>query len=305
VSHALHNTHPRAAIIKFYSTYKQPVLTEEYYRLLTPVLSCAKSTNATVRSGAIHVSQGASGVPDSKRSVELILAPSLGGKSNGADHRQALYSMLASIPTTPTISRDLVQKMLPLMEKETSEMVLTTQSEVVPKHLAYLLQDEGEPTLDPSVAAIIVKDLLSAKSTSRKAMTMTVGQTFWYISQSDAAWSPTADRLFQDLQQPLEKILSEAQTISNSIATGPTEAWVALTVLLCACQKSAYGKRHLLPNSIAYPLGNQARASKNFQLSRTLSSQVASPRSCIQTKCIKKSRNLKRSNGCYALSRAR
>jgi len=257
VSHALHDTHPRAAIIKFYSAYKQPILTEEYYRLLTPVLSCAKSTNATVRSGAIRlfraISQGVSGVPDSKPTVELILAPSLGGKSNGADHRQALYSMLESIPTTPTTSRDLVQKMLPLMEKETSEMVLITQSELVPRHLAYLLQDEGEPTFDPSIAAIIVKDLSSAKSTSRKAMTMTVGQTFWYISQSDAAWSPTADRLFQDLQQALEKILSEAQTISNSVATGPIEVWVALTVLLCACQKSAYGKRYLPSNSVAYP----------------------------------------------------
>jgi Generalcontrol nonderepressible 1 (Gcn1) N-terminal len=256
VSHPLHDTYPQTAIIKFYSTYKQSVLTEEYYRILTPVLSCAKSTSATVRSGAIHlfraISQGASGVPDSKRALELILAPSLGGKSNGADHRQALYSMLESVPTTPTTSRDLVQKMLSLMEKETSEMVLTTHSEVVPKHLAYLLQGEGEPTVGPSIAAIIVKDLSSAKSTSRRAMAMAVGQTFWYISQSDAAWSPTADRLFQDLQQALEKILSEAQTISSSVVTGPTEAWVALTVLLCACQKSVYGKRYLLQNSIAY-----------------------------------------------------
>lgn len=254
--HALHGTHPQTAIIKFYSTYKQPVSTEEYYRLLTPVLSCAKSTNATVRSGAIHlfraISQGTSGVPDPKRAVELILAPSLSGKSNGADHRQALYSMLESIPMTPTTSLYLIQKMLPVMEKETSEMVLTTQSEVVPKHLACLLQDEGEPTLDPSIAAIIVKDLLSAKSTSRKAMTMTIGRAFWYISQSDATWSPVADRLFKDLQQALEKILSEAQTISNLIVTGPTEAWVALTILLCACQKSAYGKRYLPPNFTAH-----------------------------------------------------
>jgi hypothetical protein len=133
------------------------------------------------------------------------------------------------------------------MEKETSETVLTTQSEVVPKHLACLLQDEGETTLDPAVTAIVVKDMSSMKSTSRRAMTMAVGQTFWDISQSEAVWSAAADSLFHGLQQPLEKILSEAQTTSASTATGPTEAWVALTILLCACQKSQYGKKQLLP----------------------------------------------------------
>jgi len=210
------------------------------------MLGCTKSTNATVRNGAVNlfkaVAKGCLDVPNSRRAIEQILGPCLSGKSNGPDHRQALYSMLHNIPANPVGSREIVWKLVPFMEKETSEMVLTTLSEVVSEHLSCLLQDDNETALDPSFTTTIAKNLSSMKSTSRRSMAMMIGQTFWAISQSDAIWPPAANDLFQALQQPLEKLLSETVTMSPTAMTGPVEAWVALTILSCACQKSTYGK---------------------------------------------------------------
>lgn len=158
--------------------------------------------------------------------------------------------MLSHLQPDLATSRDLVQKLLLLMEKETSEGVLSTISEVAPKHLAYLLKDEDGSAVDQSLTAPILKDMSSTKLGSRRAVTMIVGQVFWQISQETIAWSTSASNLFQVLQPALEKIVSEASTISAATTVGVAEAWIALTILLCACHKSKFGE---LFNSLHIP----------------------------------------------------
>ncbi|KAG8808891.1 translational activator of GCN4, partial [Serendipita sp. 401] len=122
----------------FYTHYKQSLCDEELKRLLPPILSGTKSTNGTVRSGVINLWLAITPLIISesglKFSVDNILAPVLTGKTNGVDHRQALFKLIQHIPTGPQ-SREIIKGLIAQLEKETNESVLTCISEALPKHM--------------------------------------------------------------------------------------------------------------------------------------------------------------------------
>lgn len=272
------------SITRFYLFYSHSITTEQFHSLLTPVLSCSKSANPIVRQGAVNLFKAiiphSPETSDSKQTVNLILAPCLGGKSNGPDHRQALYLMLSYIKPDMSVSRDVVEILLPFMEKETSEMVLATLTEVVPKHLAFLLKDENAPTLNPVLVASILKDMSSTKPASRRTVIATVGQVFWEISQEVAIWPAAASGFFQDLRPALEKVSSEAATASTATTIGgAVDAWAALTVLLYGCYKSTFAstiKKHPAIQSIVVTSGKPS-----FLYSDKIYQKITEPKEAI------------------------
>ncbi|KAG8770377.1 translational activator of GCN4, partial [Serendipita sp. 397] len=155
----------------FYTHYKQSLRDEELKRLLTPILSGTKSTNGTVRSGVIDLWLAITPLIISesgfKFSVDNILTPVLTGKTNGVDHRQALFKLIQHIPTGPQ-SREIIKGLVAQLEKETNESVLTCISEALPKHMVNVLKSGNH--LEPSLLSIIGKEVASSKPPNRRAV---------------------------------------------------------------------------------------------------------------------------------------
>lgn len=231
------------AITKFYASYKHPLGSEELRRLSTPLLSSTKSTNTLVRAGATSLFEAILSREltdhDTKQLAESILAPAITGKSTGPDHRQTLYAMLSPIHPSAVISPYLVQTLLPLMEKETNDNALIVMSEVLPKHLIHELRTSGG--LRPESLSIVIKEMASAKSMSKKSMTTMVGQAFWQISQESREKEVSGVAVLLDSLRPtLEKNIKDAPTTSLTGA-GPVDAWATVVIFLYASRAPLTG----------------------------------------------------------------
>jgi Generalcontrol nonderepressible 1 (Gcn1) N-terminal len=229
--------HGFLGITKFYISYKHPLTFEELKRLSTPILSSTKSTNASVRAEAINLFESILSrefaEDDTKQVIESILSPVITGKSAGPDHRQALYAILACIPASTTISTYLVQTLLPLMEKETNDNNLFVLSDVLPKHMVFTLRNVGSFQLES--LNIMAKEMGSTKASSKKAMTLVAGQTFWRLSHEEGIKG--TEKLLESLRPILEKNLKDSPTTSLA-GSGPVDAWVTIVILLSFGQGS-------------------------------------------------------------------
>ncbi|KAG8863877.1 translational activator of GCN4, partial [Serendipita sp. 405] len=238
----------------FYTHYKQSLRDEELKRLLTPILSGTKSTNGTVRSGVIDLWLAITPLIISesgfKFSVDNILTPVLTGKTNGVDHRQALFKLIQHIPTGPQ-SREIIKGLVAQLEKETNESVLTCISEALPKHMVNVLKSGNH--LEPSLLSIIGKEVASSKPPNRRAVMVVLGNIFWDAYQDPSAWTPGATELLETIYPTLEKILRDAPSSTMAPGANPVEAWIALVVLLSSPVTSA--KSLPFVHSVVVPTG--------------------------------------------------
>jgi hypothetical protein len=225
--------HSFLAVAKLYISYKHPLQLEELKRLSSPILSSTKSTNASVRAGAVSLFESVLSreisEDDTKQVIESILNPAITGKSTGPDHRQALYATLACIQPNTTVSTYLVETLLPLMEKETNDNNLFVLSDVLPKHIVFTLRNTG--SFRTESLNIMVKEMGSTKAASKKAMTLVAGQTFWQLSRDEKGVEGT-EKLLESLRPILDKNLKESPTTSLA-GSGPVDAWVTVVILLC------------------------------------------------------------------------
>lgn len=230
--------HGFLAVTKLYISYKHPLTLDELKRLSTPILSSTKSTNASVRAGAVSLFESVLSreisEDDTKQVIEPILSPAITGKSTGPDHRQSLYATLACIRPSATISTYLVQTLLPLMEKETNDNNLFVLSDVLPKHIVFILRNTGSLWVES--LDIMVKEMGSTKVASKKAMTLVAGQTFWQLSRDKKGIEGT-EKLLESLRPILDKNLKDSPTTSLA-GSGPVDAWVTVVILLCFGQDS-------------------------------------------------------------------
>ena len=221
-----------SAVTSFFQHYKTSISSDEFKRTLTSILNCSKSSNALIRTGAVQlwtalVSKDVEG-SDLKQALESIATPMKTGKSNGVDHRQALYSMIRSMPCRGELCSDVVVTAFALWEKETSDAAIVTLAEAFPTHLEELLRNGT--ALGDKTESIIVKEAGSAKPAQRRAMLTLIGEAFWALHVDGKSPSESASTLLRKLEPGLLKLLKDAS--ASTVVQGVVDHWIALLLIL-------------------------------------------------------------------------
>lgn len=221
----------RSAIAHFFEVFPFACETEEFRRILNPTLSGSKSANALIRDASVRLFTVLAMKirPDDVAAAQLatteILALPKAGKSNGPDHRVALYSMLAFVPPSTTVSETVMQSGSGLLSKETHDAATSALSAAMTRHLVFLLR-EGTPA-PAEVVNVSVKEVASQKPALRRAVLDLVGSTIFMLeelsNEASAAFAKT-------LLPGLEASLKSAAASSN--VGIPLDGYIPTALLL-------------------------------------------------------------------------
>lgn len=229
----------------FFKVYPTPCGAEAFRRILLPTLSASKSSNAAVREATIRLFAVLSSKiqPDDTKSAQLaateILALPKAGKSNGPDHRVALYAMLAFIHPSAGVSMSIVQTVSALLVKETHDAATAALAAAAVRHLVFLLR-EGTAA-PPELISVVTKEITSSKPALRRAVLSLVGSTVLALG----AFSNDASAAFAKAVHPgLEASLKSIATASS--AGSALDGYIPTALLLGPYSRSGkYGKHNV------------------------------------------------------------
>ncbi|KAF9561868.1 ARM repeat-containing protein [Agrocybe pediades] len=228
------------AVAQFFSAYKQPLAVESFQRLLAQIISCAKSSNAEIRSNSIRLFKTlvALSDPSDAHNLARIAAPEIlnlpkTGKSAGPDHRVALYSMLAALTPATGVSSVIVEATSALLPKEPHEGATACLANALPPHVAFLLHEGALPA--PTIQ-FIAKEMTSSKPAARRAFIGLAGSVF--LSEQDILNTENGLAFARGVLPSFENCLKTVSASPLTSAGGPYEGYVALSVLLGSLARS-------------------------------------------------------------------
>jgi hypothetical protein len=216
-------------ISDFFKAYSASLDEETFKKLLAPVLSAAKSSNPLVRSGCIalfNTIAPATKLNDAlgAHTVTELLALPKTGKTTGPEHRVVLYSMLASLSPSDSISPAMVTTLPGLLVKETHEPAISILAPALTPHLIHFLNSGQSVPGD-----IFAKEMGNAKPVIRRAFYSIVGDTVWQV---DAMSNGTITSFIKSIFPALEASLKTVSANPTGAPAGPLEAYVAVAVML-------------------------------------------------------------------------
>jgi hypothetical protein len=149
--------------------------------LLKPLLANIKSTNATIRQGALSAFTAAvlksHGEGIISQIAEEIITPLKSGKLSSADQRANHADMLAALP----VSKNTVTKIGPAIAavatKETNDAALASETSALLHYLSWGLLNEV--LVDKSIVDAFVKGLSDKKVPVKKLWATRLGELFW------------------------------------------------------------------------------------------------------------------------------
>ena len=96
------------AISKFFVAFSHPLEGDLFRKLLTPILNNSRSTNTLTRASAVQLFSAIVAKTEEKADLDLAVSELFSlptsGKTAGADHRVALYTMLGFVKPSVHIS---------------------------------------------------------------------------------------------------------------------------------------------------------------------------------------------------------
>src|SRR5215471_13383527 len=133
-------------IANFFEAHHAAITDQTFHRISSACLNGAKSINPLARSGSIDIFK----VIVQKNVTETDLEWAMNelcnlpksGRTTGPDHRVALYSMLAFIPPSSSISAGFVQIGIPLLSKESHDVAAASLSTAIAPHITFLLRTD-------------------------------------------------------------------------------------------------------------------------------------------------------------------
>ncbi|KAF7549001.1 hypothetical protein G7Z17_g6686 [Cylindrodendrum hubeiense] len=179
-------------------------------KLLKPLLSNVKSTNVTIRTGAItafgSIVTRCHDVDSMDHIINEIATPLKTGKLAAADHRILHAQMLEAAPLSKSSADKVANALAVVAGKEGNEAALVAETSALAMAVVFLLKNNCEiakPVLD-----VFSKGLADKKPPSRKAWLLRVG----YILQS-----------FKDAESVSPGMSAFAETVIPKIITTFTE----------------------------------------------------------------------------------
>ncbi|KAI9851726.1 MAG: translational activator of GCN4 [Thelocarpon superellum] len=150
-------------------------------RLLKPLLSNVKSTNATIRAGALRTFEAA--MPRCHDEARLdalameILEPLRMSKLSHAEQRVVHAEMLRVVPPTTKVASKIAQGVSAVASKEPNESVLSAESATIVTHLCYGVQ-KGQD-VDKAIQDALTRGLADKKVPVRRIWAVSIGELFW------------------------------------------------------------------------------------------------------------------------------
>ncbi|KAL7422316.1 translational activator of GCN4 [Cryptotrichosporon argae] len=222
-------------------------------KLVPSILASAKSTNADTRAKSVVLFRAlASRVSDAdalaKTATEVLAAPKT-GKSVSAEHRIALFAMIAAIAPSDAASAVVLDTLPVLVGKEGNEPALAAIGTALGLHLGHLLQ--SSKAVAAASTAALAKELASTKLPARRALSVAIGSGIWQVYEAQGQFSPEGDKLIASLVPALEGNLKTASANMPANAGGFLEGYVALALTVGPLKNTAAASK-LCPSSAPY-----------------------------------------------------
>lgn len=216
---------------EFFRSFKPKVMDDVFRRLITIIMNSCKSSNPTTRSNAVALFQVLldhnSEEGNEEHCANEIILPVKTGKTTGADHRIALYSMLSSIRPSAIISNVLLETAPPLLAREASDVAISLLVSNLLPHLIFLLHNNIAPPRESLVG--LVKEMNGSKPALRRAACSLIGNVLFESTDINTG------ALDQFLQIAVPAFESNLKAVSSNPLTspaGPLEGYVAISSLL-------------------------------------------------------------------------
>lgn len=184
-------------------------------RLLKHLISSMKSNNPAIRHGAI--SSFESLLAKSKAEGSLlkitseVVAPLKTQKVTSPEHRAVFAQSLTAILPSVALSQEVVQGLIPVFSRESTEPALEQEIGAFCKHLTFLVQSKVKVSGD--AINTIVKGSSDKRVPFRKLWQLNVGEVLWE-TDSAAQASPEVEPL-------ATKFINNMKGMFNEVASNP------------------------------------------------------------------------------------
>lgn len=158
--------------------------------LLKPLLSNVKSTNPTIRAGALRTFQALASRSQAESEIgkitDEILNPLKQGKVGGVDQKVLHAQMLSALPESAALSQKIPVALAPVALKEPNEVAVVAEVTALTKHLTFGLANGV--TLEKPTSDALIKGMADKKIPIRR---------LWALRTADLLWELTPQQLEQ------------------------------------------------------------------------------------------------------------
>ncbi|OAX79591.1 hypothetical protein ACJ72_06087, partial [Emergomyces africanus] len=205
-------------------------LSESFYtRFCKPLLTNIKTTNATIRNGAVRSFEILVSRCKAEKwllkVVEEVVAPLKTQKITNAEQRGLQAQVLSAIPSSTTVSQLVLGGLAAVVSREASEAALEIEIKSFCRHLAFLIRT-GAP---------IGKDILAAtaKGCSEKRI---IFRKLWLVNVGELLWDTDDEHLFGSSLTTdfLRPVVSRLQESFDDIAANPLPSVQSGTITIAS-----------------------------------------------------------------------
>jgi hypothetical protein len=154
--------------------------------MLKPLLSNVKSSNASIRAGALRTF---SALASRSRNDEIvskvadeILNPLKQGKVSGVDQKVMHAQMLSALPESTSLSQKIPPGIAPAALKEPNEPAVVAEVSAMTKHLTFGLANGI--ALDKTVSDAFIKGMADKRIPVRRLWAIRAADIWWNLSES-------------------------------------------------------------------------------------------------------------------------
>ncbi len=175
--------------------------------------------------------------------TEILSLPKT-GKTTSPEHRAALFTMLANLPSTDKVSLLVVDSLPPLIGKEGNEPAMLALCHALSLHLAHALVSPQEITSTD----IMIRELGSTKLSTRRAVISAIGTAIWSTSSN---YSTRGESFITELVPSFEAAFKSASANLPANPPGYLEGYVVVALAMGPLAKLPAGRTlSLLLNGI-------------------------------------------------------
>ena len=226
--------------------------------LLKPIISSTKSSNATIRNGALAAYKAMIGRCQSEDAISTVVDELLKNlkDAKASEQRVVLASMLSStVPTPPSVPK-VTGGLTAIVPKETNEAALSSEVSALGRHVSQSLSKD-EP-IDASTAKLFVDGLRNKKPSIRRIWALSLGSILWPFFQKGV--NDATSKFAAPALEALVPTWDEG--LANPILAGPSGIATICYILFC------FGLQHRLAEDSgpAFRIIDKLDTSKQLQL---------------------------------------
>ena len=220
--------------------------------LLKPLLSNIKSSNATVRNGAVHtfsvIANRCANEQLVEKIAEEILTPLKTNKVPAADQKVIHSQMLSALKASSALATKVPQGLVAVAGKETNELAASAEMNAIVKFTVHALQTDL--SVDKTVVDAFSKGLAEKRMPLRRTWTLGLATIIWSLTDEElsknntvAFFDPCIAKLIDSFNEVLANPSQASQNGQVSVACAATALCVSRAPLMSGLQNSGAIKK--------------------------------------------------------------